>query len=199
LISTDVYTDFLILAGMIEVYFQQGEIKRFESVEELDPKDPRIYNVRIIDFTESELSAIADRFHLDLIAFKKKEDIELSSHYSEAANQLSLHFTIPNYFSENSVQEQDMYILIKNDTVFSFLSADIEKNLNQLTQYKYDLDKIQFKSFHELLVFQMGVISDYFADIVEITSHKIKALFKQTVQSKQFMEKRPGCIDGAEF
>lgn len=50
---------------------------------------------RFIDFINSDLGIISEKFDLDLTFFSKREDIEISSHYTESVNQLSLNFTIP--------------------------------------------------------------------------------------------------------
>ncbi|MCJ7758502.1 MAG: magnesium and cobalt transport protein, partial [Gillisia sp.] len=120
--------------------------------------------------------------------FSKKEDIEISSHYIESPDQLSLNFTIPGYWSNNSFEEKDIYILIKNDIVFTFLSPEMEESLNQLTQFIYNFENTKFDTYHQLFIFQIGVISDYYADIVELISKKIRDLFQKTLKSKQFKE-----------
>ena len=129
-----------------------------------------------------------EKFDLDLTSFSKKEDIEISSHYIESYSQLSLNFTIPSFSSDNDFEEKDIYILIKNDIVFTFLSPDLEDNLNQLTQIIYNFKNTNIETYHQLFLFQIGVISDYYADIVELISKKIKDLFQKTLKSKQFSE-----------
>ena len=173
---------------MIEIYYKNNNIKRYKSIDEIEYLSDKIFSIRFIGFINSDLKAISQKFGLDLSSFSKREDIEISSHYIESVDQLSLNFTIPNYSTNNSFEENDIYILIKNDIVFTFLSSDIEDSLNQLTQFIYIFENTKFDNYHQLFLFQIGVISDYYADIVELISKKIKDLFQETLQSKQFKE-----------
>ena len=173
---------------MIEIYYKNNNIKRYKSIDEIEYLPNKIFSIRFIGFNSSDLEAISQKFGLDLTSFSKREDIEISSHYIESADQLSLNFTIPNYSINNSFEEKDIYILIKNDIVFTFLSPDIEDSLNKLTQFIYSFENTRFLSYHQLFLFQIGVISDYYADIVELISKKIKDLFQKTLKSKQFKE-----------
>jgi magnesium transporter len=71
-----------------------------------------------------------------------------------------------------------IFILWKNDIVFTFLSSDIENSLNWHSLYI--VENTKFENYHQLFSFQIGVISDYYADIVELISKKIKDLSKNT-------------------
>ncbi len=173
---------------MIEIYYKNNEVKNYKSLNEIEYQPNTIFSIRFIGFINSDLEIIAKKFDLDLTSFSKKEDIEISSHYIESNSQLSLSFTIPSYSSNNYFVEKDIYILIKNDIVFTFLSTDIEESLNQLTQFIYNFKNTNFETYHQLFIFQIGVISDYYADIVELISKKIKDLFQKTLKSKQFKE-----------
>ncbi len=173
---------------MIEVYYKNRNIKKHKSIDEIEYLPNEIFSIRFIDFINSDLEAISQKFGLDLTSFSKREDIEISSHYIESVDQLSLNFTIPTYSTNNSFVEKDIYILINNDIVFTFLSSDIEDSLNTLTQFIYSFENSRFDNYHQLFIFQIGVISDYYADIVELISKKIKDLFQQTLKSKQFKE-----------
>lgn len=173
---------------MIEIYYENNNIKKYKSVDEIEYLPDKIFSVRFIGFINSDLEAISQKFGLDLTSFSKREDIEISSHYIESADQLSLNFTIPNFSINNSFEEKDIYILIKNDIVFTFLSSNIEDSLNKLTQFIYSFENARFDTYHQLFLFQIGVISDYYADIVELISKKIKDLFQKTLKSKQFKE-----------
>lgn len=184
---------------MIEIYYKNNEVQTYESVNEIEYQADSIFSIRFIGFHHSDLETIAQKFDLDLTSFSKKEDIEISSHYIESNTQLSLNFTIPSYSANTYFEEKDIYILIKNNIVFTFLSPDIEESLNQLTQYIYNLKSTSFESYHQLFLFQIGVISDYYADIVELISKKIKDLFQKTLQSKQFKENDLDYIAALKF
>ncbi|BAX78741.1 CorA family divalent cation transporter [Labilibaculum antarcticum] len=174
---------------MIEIYYKNNDVRKYKSIDEVEYLPDNIFSVRFIDFLNSDLELISEKFDLDLTSFSKKEDIEISSHYIESPDQLSLNFTIPSYSSSNFFEEKDIYILIKNEIVFTFLSPDIENILNHLTQSIYNFKNTKIDTYHQLFVFQIGVISDYYADIVELISKKIRDLFKNILKSEQFKEK----------
>jgi magnesium transporter len=184
---------------MIEIHYRNNDLKRYESIDEVDIFSNDIINIRFIDFINSDIEIISKKFNLDLTSFSKKEDIEISSHYIESNNQLSLNFTIPKNSNDAFFEEKDIHILIKNDIVYTFLSPEIEESLNLLTQFRYDFDNAKFDSYQQLLNFQMGVISDYYADIVELIAKKIKNLFQKTIKSKQFKEKDLDYITELKF
>jgi magnesium transporter len=174
---------------MIEIYYKNNEIRKYKSIDEIEYLPGNIFSIRFIDFLNSDLELISEKFDLDLTSFSKKEDIEISSHYIESPDQLSLNFTIPSYSSSNFFEEKDIYILIKNEIVFTFLSPDIEESLNQLTQSIYNFENTKIETYHQIFLFQIGVISDYYADIVELISKKIRELFQNILKTKQFKEK----------
>lgn len=173
---------------MIEVYYKNNEVKTFDAIQDFEYEPNNIFSIRFVGFKHSNLEKVAKKFGLDVTCFDKKEDIEISSHYIETNTQLSLNFTIPSYSTNNQFKEKDIYILVKNDIVFTFLSSHIEDNLNLLTTFIYNFENTTFDTYHQLFIFQIGVISDYYADIVEFVSKKIKDLFQKTLRSKQFEE-----------
>ena len=173
---------------MIEIYYKNNDIKKYKSIDEIEYLPDEIFSIRFIGFISSDLEAISVKFGLDLTSFSRREDLEISSHYFESIGQLSLNFTIPSYSVSKFFEEKDIYILIKNDIVFTFLSLEIEDSLNQLTKFIYSFENTRFDTYHQLFIFQIGVISDYYADIVELISKKIKDLFQKTLKSKQFKE-----------
>ena len=184
---------------MIEIYYKNNDVKTFKSITEIEYEPDHIFSIRFIGFNNSDLGIIAKKFDLDLTSFSKQKDIEISSHYIESNNQLSLNFAIPSYSSKNYFVEKDINILIKNDIVFTFLTSHIEESLNQLTQFIYNFKTTSFNSYQELFMFQIGVISDYYADIVEMVSKKIKDLFLSTLKSAQFNEKDLDYITELKF
>ncbi len=173
---------------MIEIYYKNNDTKKYKSIDEIEYFPDKIFSIRFIGFRSSDLETISVKFGLDLTSFSRREDIEISSHYIDSIDQLSLNFTIPSYSVSNLFEEKDIYILIKNDIVFTFLSLEIEDSLNQLTKFIYSFENTRFETYHQLFIFQIGVVSDYYADIVELISKKIKDLFQKILKSKQFKE-----------
>lgn len=171
---------------MIELYLKSNEIKKINSISEINYKTEDLFNVRIIDITEKQLFEIATKFEIDTSIFNQKEDIEISSHYQKTSNQLSFTFSIPNYNSNTLFKEEKIFIIIKKQVVFYFLSSNIDINFLNLTKTRYDFSSINFNSHLEHFVFQIGIISDYYADLTEIISKKIKQFYENILNSKKF-------------
>lgn len=162
---------------MIELYFKDNQVKKVQSVDEITYQLTDLFNVRIIDFSQNELNALAQKFGLNLTIFNQKEDIEISSHFLNLSNQLVFNFSIPSYSSQVFFEEEEVFIIIKSNVVFYFLTTKMDRNLTNLTKSRYDFDSINFNSHLEHFVFQIGVISDYYADLTELISKRIKQLF----------------------
>lgn len=171
---------------MIELYLKTNEVKKLNLISEINYKAKDIFNIRIIDYTEKILKEISDKFDIDISIFNQKEDIEISSHYLKLPDQLSFNFSIPNYNSNTLFKEEEIFIIIKKEVVFYFLSSNIDENFVNLTKTRYDFTSINFNSHIEHFVFQIGIISDYYADLTEFISKRIKQFYGNILNSKDF-------------
>ncbi|WP_339919865.1 CorA family divalent cation transporter [uncultured Flavobacterium sp.] len=174
---------------MIELYLKTNEVKKFDLVSEINIEAVDLFNIRIIDFTDSTLNEVSEKFGIDISIFTQREDIEISSHYLKSHDQLSFNFSIPKYNSETLFKEEEIFIVIKNELVFYFLSSNIDNDFLKLTKTRYDFTSIDFGSHLEHFVFQIGIISDYYADLTEIISRRIKRFYENILQSKEYNEK----------
>ena len=174
---------------MIELYLKTNKIEKVSLISEIKYNSKDLFNIRIIDFTENVLKEISDKFEIDVSIFNQKEDIEISSHYQKSSGQLSFTFSIPNYNSNSLFKEEKIFIIIKKQVVFYFLSSNIDKDFMNLTKTRYDFESINFSSHIEHFVFQIGIISDYYADLTEIISKKIKQFYEDILNSKEFNSK----------
>jgi len=177
---------------MIELYLKTNEVKKLNLISEINYKTKDIFNIRIIDFSQEVLKQISDRFDIDISIFNQKEDIEISSRYLKSIDQLSFNFSIPNYNSNTLFKEEEVFIIIKKEIVFYFISSNIDENFVNLTKTRYDFASINFKSHLEHFVFQIGIISDYYADLTEFISKRVKQFYENILTSKEF---RPDDLD----
>ena len=175
--------------NMIELYLKTNEIKRLDTIREIDYHANDIFNIRVIDYTEKILQEISSKFDIDISIFNQREDIEISSHYLRSIDQLSFNFSIPNYNSDTLFKEEEIFIIIKKQVVFYFLSSSIDANFVGLTKTRYDFTSINFSSHLEHFVFQIGIISDYYADLTEIISKRVKQFYENILNSKEFISK----------
>ena len=171
---------------MIELYLKANEVKKLDAVSEINEKAHDIFNIRIIDATEKVLREISDKFDIDISIFSQKEDIEISSHYLKSIDQLSFKFSIPSYNSDTLFKEEEIFIIIKKEVVFYFLSSNIDENFVKLTKTRYDFTSINFNSHLEHFVFQIGIISDYYADLTEFISKRVKQFYENILNAKDF-------------
>ena len=171
---------------MIELYLKTNEVKKLNSISEINYKAKDIFNIRIIDSSEKVLKEISNKFDIDISIFNQKEDIEISSHYLKLSDQLSFNFSIPSYNSDTLFSEEEIFIIIKKEVVFYFLSSNIDENFVNLTKTRYDFTSINFNSHLEHFVFQIGIISDYYADLTELISRKVKQFYEDILKSKNF-------------
>jgi magnesium transporter len=174
---------------MIELYLKTNEVKKLDLISEIDTDAKDLFNIRIIDFTDSELTEVSEKFGIDMSIFNQRKDIEISSHYLKSNGQLSFNFSIPNYNSDTLFKEEEIFIIIKKEVVFYFLSSEIDKDFVNLTKTRYDFTSINFSSHLEHFVFQIGIISDYYADLTEIISRRIKRFYENILNSKEYSEK----------
>lgn len=172
---------------MIEVYQKNQPIKKYETPSDLPESD--VYGMRMIGYSNDLLVEISNKYQLEVSIFHKKEDIEISSHYLESADQLSFNFSIPNFSRNSNLEEEEIFIILKDGIVFTFLSNTIDDNLNHLTKYRFDFNNLKFDTYLDLFVAQIGIISDYYADLVELNSKGTKQLFRKTLKSNQFVKK----------
>jgi len=171
---------------MIELYLKTNEVRKLNLISEIKYEAKDIFNIRIIDATEKVLKEISDKFDIDISIFNQKEDIEISSHYLKSQDQLSFNFSIPDYNSKTLFKEEEIFIIIKKEVVFYFLSSNIDENFVNLTKTRYDFTSINFNSHLEHFVFQIGIISDYYADLTEFISKKVKQFYENILNSKEF-------------
>ena len=171
---------------MIELYLKTNKVEKLNLISEIKYNAKDIFNIRIIDSTENVLKEISDKFDIDISIFNQKEDIEISSHYLKLHDQLSFNFSIPDYNSKTLFKEEEVFIIIKKEVVFYFLSSNIDENFVNLTKTRYDFTSINFNSHLEHFVFQIGIISDYYADLTEFISKRVKQFYEHILNSKDF-------------
>jgi magnesium transporter len=174
---------------MIELYLKTNEVKKLNSIPEIDYSADDIFNIRIIDSTKTQLNELSEKFDIDITIFDENEDIEISSRFLKSVDQISFKFSIPNYNSDTFFKEEEIFIIIKKQVVFYFLSSNIDSSFVNLTKTRYDFSSIDFSSHLEHFVFQIGIISDYYADLTEIISKRVKEFYKSILNSKNYTSK----------
>jgi len=159
----------------MKILYKNGNVKNCKTNEAFDRNE--ILQVKIVTSDNEELNEISKLFDIDLSPFQIREDIEISSHYIDVANQLTLNLNIPVGFKDEKVEEENIHFIVKHDIVFVFFTKSVDEMIEQLTELRYDSGLLKFNSHLELLVFQLGTISDYFADLVELIASKVRGTY----------------------
>lgn len=170
---------------MIEILSKNKKFQKVQSIDELSSTTLDFHVMQIIDYGISEINWLEKNYGLDFTIMKHYEDIEISSHFLEKENQAAFHFSFPFYNEEKKIIEEPIFIIISPSGLFLFSSSKLDNSLNKMYLNK-------FKSLSELaetkdiLEFQFGFITDYFADITENLTRKIKLLANTILIEKQF-------------
>lgn len=170
----------------MEIFYKNGVVKKYN-----DTKNVRFDEIQHVKVTTSnidELKEISKLFNIDMRPFQNREDIEISSHYIDVDNQLTLNFNIPIGLTDKLIKEESIHFVIKHDIVFVFISKHVEEIIDQLTELRYDNKKLKLSSHLEFLVFQLGTISDYYADVVEMISNKVRTTYYDIINTAKISD-----------
>lgn len=154
--------------------------------------------MQFVDYSDSELNWLTERYGLDFTIMKNFEDIEISSHFLENNNQASFHFSIPYLNKEKKMVEEPVFIIVSNDGLFLFSSTELDNFFNEAYSNKVKSLQRITNTVH-VFMFQFEFISDYFADITEILSRKIKVLANRILINKEISSQELDVITEHNF
>ncbi|KVV15637.1 CorA family divalent cation transporter [Flavobacterium sp. TMP13] len=183
---------------MIEILLKNKKFIKAQTVDEIPLSSLDFHVMQFLDYGNTETQWLEKNFGLDFTIMKHYEDIEISSHFLENDKQAAFHFSLPFYNDEKKIIEQPIFIIISHEGLFLFSSSKLDNFLNKTYANK-------FRSLRELgqtaaiFEFQFGFISDYFADITESLSRKIKALASTVLIEKKFANNEMDSITEYNF
>lgn len=170
---------------MIEVYSKDKKIIKVHSISEIESKD-NLISLKVLDSSLLEVKKICTKYNLESTIFQQEKDIEISSHYLKSPSQISFNLIIPNYNSSGNLSEEAIVIIIKNEVVFYFLSSNFDNNISGLTKTTYHKASENFTNYLDHFSFQIGVLSDYHADLTEIVASEIISIYENLIKTKSF-------------
>lgn len=184
----------------IELLYNNKKTVKTTNINELPRDLNELAAIQITDFTKNDISLIENLYDIDASILNNNEDIEISSHYLEKDNQLALSFSLPYYTSQKKIEEEFLCIIIKNDTLISFMKIDFDQffSENQNRQHSEKLNSSTF-SANTLLLLVLEIISDYFADLTELIAKNIKATYAHIQQQNNFSEQEINEITKLKF
>jgi magnesium transporter len=174
---------------MITLYFKNGEQDILRDFETLQTSNPQLAKVYCVDATPTELEALQHFFELDLAILSSVEDIELSSHYKRTTEQLAFNINIPRFSEDIQFEEEEFVVVIRKEVLFCFLSASVRQVLEAYQQLEVPLEEAQQTGHWTAFFTQIAIISDYYADLTELITSKIKGLYIDLLSKHNYEEK----------
>jgi magnesium transporter len=183
---------------MIEILLKNGELIKVNSPKEILNQDLDFQVMQLIDCTDQDINLVAEKFGVDFSIMKRYEDIEISSHFLSDDNQISFHISIPYYNEEKKLIESPLFFVISSVGLFFCSSSEVDQFFNKNYSYKFSpLQKIS--GVNDIFQFQVKFISDYYADIIESETKKVKALASTILLEKVFSNEVLDIITGYNF
>jgi len=173
---------------MIEIYSKQGISKIYRSPHSIPTEISDFLSIQLIGNKADELQWATDVFKIDLSILKNGEDIEISSHYQEKNGQLSFHFSLPYLDKLGKMIEEPLFFVASNGRLFSFLSQSMEDNMSQLASFRQNVHQINVDNLKDLLSSTIEIVVDYYADLTELITKRIKVIAERLLKKKVFSD-----------
>lgn len=173
----------------IELVYRDKKVVRASQLAELTYTLEDIVHIQFINYTQDDIRLIEKEFDLDTSILHSGDDIEISSHYLENEDQIGINFSVPYFTPEGRITEELVYNILKGNTVFSFIAVDFEEFIPEKQRQSYT-EKFSFFKFptDSYLLIIVGFFSDYFADLTEVVSKKIKVQYAETLKGNKLSE-----------
>ena len=168
---------------MIEVLLQNGMIKNILSLDELDIDRSEILCINLIEAEEQKMVRLSEEFKFFLQPLDKRKEIEISSRYVEKNSQIFLNLTIPNLTTQERIEEGFIHIVILENIVILNSSGISKISLMQILKNRiFDINKKY--SGQKIALLFLSALTDYYADLIELISKKVKEYFKNVLDLK---------------
>ncbi|WP_320047169.1 CorA family divalent cation transporter [uncultured Ilyobacter sp.] len=168
---------------MVEVLLKNGEIKTVSSIDELDVNRSKILSIQLMEASEQEISNLAKRFDFVIQPLDKRSEIEISSRYVEIDSQIFLNLTIPNLCKDQTIEEGFIHVIILKDILILNLNGVSDISLIQILKNRIFYTS-NINSDQELTLLFLSSLTDYYADLIELVSKKVKRYFKEVLDLK---------------
>lgn len=173
---------------MIELFTKTGQLYKIHGIADLNEDHTDFILIQFQDYTEKELEWARSQFKLDLSIMTRFEDIEISSHFQESDTQSAFHFSLPYYKQKDLMVEESYFLVMTDDRFFAFSSSGLDDYFSETYAHKFNLRQDRLSDPEGMLMFQIGFLSDYYADITELIGKRIKQLASRVLIKKEFQE-----------
>lgn len=183
---------------MIEILLKDKRIIQAKNTGEIAAAEVDFHIMQLRGYDEDDILWLEENFDLDFSIMKHYEDIEISSHFLENTHQAAFHFSIPYYDRNQKMVEDHIFIIVSTSRVFLFSSINLDDFFNKVYSYRIRTSPA-LTDLRTAFKFQFAFISDYFADITETLSRKIKRLANSIMIEKEFSSDSSDAITRYNF
>lgn len=176
------------MINKIELYKNNGEVKKLESIISINDSQKDFLAIQVQDYNQEDIEWVKENFNIDFTIMNNIDDIEISSHFYENDNQSAFHFSLPYFSKDNLMEEESLFVIITNEKIFVFMSSRLDKYLNEAYPFKLNVNKHNFVNITDMFKFHIGFISDYYADITQTLSKRIKNMAARVLVKKEFID-----------
>lgn len=153
------------------------------NLDELDIDRYEILCIHLIEANEQDMIRLSKKFKFLLQPLDKRNEIEISSRYVEENSNIFLNLTIPNLTEEEGIEEGFIHMVVLEDIVILNSNNLAKISLIQILKNRiFDMDK-NFSGQKISLLF-LSALTDYYADLIELISKKVKEYFKKVLNLK---------------
>lgn len=168
---------------MIEVLLQNGTIQKISSMDKLEVNGHKILCIHLIETNEEEMVKLSKRFGFTLQPLNKRSEIEISSRYVEENSHIFLNLSIPSLAEQETIEEGFLHIAILEDLVILNSNGLSKIPFMELLKNRiFDIEKKY--SGQRVSLFFLSVLTDYYADLIEFISKKVKKYFIKILNLK---------------
>ena len=168
---------------MIEVLLKDGKIESFSEVNKLEIDRSEIISIQLMDASEQEITLLAEQFDFTIQPLEKRNEIEISSRYVENSSQILLSLTIPNLTKGQTIEEGFVHVIILRDMLILNLNGVTNISLIRILRNRvFNTSSINLDQ--ELILLFLSSLTDYYADLIELVSKKVKKYFKEVLELK---------------
>jgi len=170
---------------MLEIILKNREVIKAQSIDEISNLNLDFNIIQFIDYSKTDTEWVEKKFGLDFSIMQHYEDIEISSHFLENKNQASFHFSIPFYNNETKLVEEPIFLIMSSHGLFLFTGSGPDDFFNKTYANKF-LALHELSDRNKILRSLIEFITDYYADITENLTKRIKSLSNRVLIEKEF-------------
>ncbi len=168
---------------MIDILFKNGDIKNIINLDEINIDRSEILSIQLIDASEQDIVKLSEKLEFTIQPLDKRNEIEISSRYVEIDSQIFLNLNIPILTGGQSIEEGSAHLIILEDILIMNSNRISGVSLIQILKNRiFYSDGVV--SGQDLALLVLSALTDYYADLIELISKKVKKYFEEVIHLK---------------